>query len=146
MEVSIPTDNDGFILLQCSLCGSFFKLKASDIEADDLIEIWCPSCGLKSDDYFTKDEIDLALKKSENAAMDIIYKEMKKWEHDFKGSGLTFSAGKKPKPKPENPIVSKIDALEIQKYECCKKEAKIEPIVKLSGSYCPFCGVSYDGD
>ena len=33
-EISIKSDNDGFILLQCSLCGEFFKLLASDLNND----------------------------------------------------------------------------------------------------------------
>ncbi len=40
MEISVPTDNDGFVLLRCSLCGEFFKMKPSEMEADDVIEIW----------------------------------------------------------------------------------------------------------
>lgn len=146
MEIQIPADNDGFILLQCSLCGEFFKLTVDDIESDDLIEIWCPTCGLKSEDYLTEDVIELALKKVENASMDMLFKEMKKWELKFNGNGMEFKAGKKPKKKKEDPIISVIQALEIKKYECCKREAKIKPILKLIGSYCPFCGVNYYGN
>lgn len=146
MEIPIPADNDGFVLFQCSLCGEFFKLAPSDFQADDVIEIWCPCCGLKSESYLTEDVIELAMKMTENIAVDMIFKEMKKWERQFKGSGVTFKAGRKPKLKSEDPIISGIEALEIQKYECCKRQAKIKPIVKISGSYCPFCGVNYDGD
>lgn len=146
MKITIPADNDGFVLLQCSLCGQFFKLKAGDIESDDVIEIWCPNCGLKSDAYFTEDVLELATKISENIAMDMLFNEVKRWERQFKGKGLTFKAGKKPKPKIENQIIAGIEALEVQKYNCCNREAKIKPIVKLSGSYCPFCGVNYNGD
>lgn len=142
IEISIPTDNDGFILLQCQLCGEFFKLTPGDAKADDVIEIWCPSCGLKSENYLTANVIELAMKMTENIGMDMIFKEMKKMERQIKGSGVTFKAGKKPRPKAENPIISGIESLEIQKYNCCKRQSKIKPIVKLSGSYCPFCGVS----
>lgn len=146
MEISIPTDNDGFVLFQCPLCGEFFKLVAGDAQSEDVIEIWCPCCGLKSENYLTEDVIELAMKMTENIAMGMIFKETKNLERQFNGNGLTFKAGKKPKPKSEDPIVSGIEALEIQKYDCCKRQAKIKPIVILSGSYCPFCGVSYDGD
>lgn len=142
MNISIPADNDGFVLFQCPLCGEFFKLTSSDVQADDMIEIWCPCCGLKSKNYLTEDVIELAMKMAENVAMDMIFTEMKKWERQFKGSGLIFKAGKKPKQKTENPIISGIEALEIQKYDCCKRQAKVKPIVKLIGSYCPFCGVN----
>ena len=42
--ISIPADEDGFVLMQCPLCGEFFKLRAEDFEAEDVIEIWCPCC------------------------------------------------------------------------------------------------------
>ncbi len=146
MKISIPSDTDGFVLFQCPLCGEFFKLTPNDTQADDVIEIWCPSCGLKSENYFTEDVIELAMKMAENVAMDMIFKEMQKWERQFKGSGLTFKAGKKPRSKPESPIIAGIEALEIQQYDCCKRQAKIKPIVKFTGSYCPFCGVKCDGN
>ena len=47
-EVSIPADDQGFVLMQCPLCGEFFKIKPGDYHAEDVIEIWCPSCGLKA--------------------------------------------------------------------------------------------------
>ena len=52
-EVSIPADDQGFVLMQCPLCGEFFKIKPEDYHAEDVIEIWCPSCGLKAENYFT---------------------------------------------------------------------------------------------
>ena len=146
LRISIPTDNDGFVLFQCPLCGEFFKLTPDDARAEDVIEIWCPCCGLKSENYLTEDVIELAMKMAENVAMNMVFKEMQKLECELKGDGLTFRAGKEPESKPENPIAVGIEALEIQKYDCCKRQAKIKPIVKLGGSYCPFCGVYCNGD
>ena len=145
-EISIPADNDGFILMQCQLCGEFFKLTPDDIEAEDVLEIWCPSCGLKSEKYLTEDVVELAMKMAENSAMNLIFKEMKKLERNFQGRDLSFKVGKKPNPKSEDPIIAGIEILENHNYECCKRQAKIKPIVKMVGSYCPFCGVNYDGN
>ena len=103
-EVSIPADDQGFVLMQCPLCGEFFKIKPEDYHAEDVIEIWCPSCGLKAENYFTDDVIELALKKTKNYANDLIYNEMKKWEKKFKGSFISFKAGKKPQHEEEYPI------------------------------------------
>lgn len=33
-EISIQSDNEGYILLQCEHCGMFFKMYPSDIEDD----------------------------------------------------------------------------------------------------------------
>lgn len=83
------------------------------------------------------------MKMAENFFRNSIFEEMKKWERKVKGKGISFKAGKRPKEEEELPIVSVIDDLEIQKYNCCKKEAKIKPLIKMCGSYCPYCGVLY---
>jgi len=144
MDIALPNDNDGFVLLQCSLCGEFFKLRPSDVKADDVIQIWCPCCGLKSNSYVTDDIIELAEKMTKNITIDKVFEEMKKIERQIKGNGVSFKAGKRPQEELEAPIIAGIEALETQKYKCCKREAKIKPLVKMCGSYCPYCGVRYD--
>ncbi|MGH4049762.1 MAG: TFIIB-type zinc ribbon-containing protein [Clostridium sp.] len=144
MEISVPTDSDGFVLLRCSLCGEYFKMKPSEMEADDVIEIWCPCCGLKSENYLTDDVIELSLKMAKNVAMNMIFDEMKRWERQFSSNTLSFKAGNQSEKEAETPIVAGVEALEIQKYRCCKREAKIKPLIKMCGSHCPYCGVKYD--
>lgn len=143
-EIAIPADNDGFALLQCNLCGEFFKLKPSDVQSDEVLNIWCPVCGLISDGYFTQDVIDLALKMATNIANDLLFDSLKDMQKNFNGGFISMKISKKPDREIESPIVSGIEALEIQKYKCCKKQAKIKPLVKIFGSYCPYCGVKYD--
>ena len=142
--ISIPADEDGFVLMQCPLCGEYFKLRTEDFKAEDVIEIWCPCCGLKSETYFTKDVIELALKKTENYAMERIYDELKKLERKSRNSLVSFKAGKKPARREEYPIRSGIENMEITHYRCCDREAKSKAMYKICGSYCPFCGVRYD--
>lgn len=141
MEISIPADNDGYILLQCPNCGTFFKATPSDIEDDGVLELFCPSCGLVGEDYITEDVLELAMAMAHNKAMDIIHEEFKKMERQFRKGPVTFKAGKRPKHEPENPIHSRIEALEIVSFPCCKRTAKIKPILSMTGCYCPFCGV-----
>lgn len=144
MEISIPTDNAGFVLLQCPLCGEFFKLAPKDVEAEDVLEIWCPNCGLKSEGYTTDEIRDLALRMSKNKIEDMLFKEMKELEKSTCGGFISFKAGRKPTPEYEPPVIPGIDELEVQNYPCCKRQAKISPSVKLIGGYCPFCGVNHD--
>lgn len=143
-EIDIPADNDGFALLQCNLCSEFFKLKPSDVQSDEVLNIWCPVCGLISDRYFTQDVIDLALKMATNIANDLLFDSLKDMQKRSNGGFISMKISKKPDREIESPIVSGIEALEIQKYKCCKKQAKIKPLVKIFGSYCPYCGVKYD--
>ncbi len=143
IKIDIPSDNDGFVLLQCPLCGAFFKVKADDYEDEGVLELYCPECGLCADSYFTEDVIKLAMAMAKNLAVDLINNEMKKFERSFKGKGISFKADKSAKREYEQPIYATIDALDIKYFECCKKEAKIKPLLKICGYYCPFCGVKY---
>ena len=58
-EISIPADNDGYSLLQCQLCGEFFKLIPGEVEEDDVIQLWCPCCGLVNENLFTDEVVEL---------------------------------------------------------------------------------------
>lgn len=145
MKVEIPADNEGYALLQCSLCGDYFKITPHDYEDDGILELCCPNCGLISDGYFTEDVVELAMAIANNYAMDMIYQEMKKWERKFKGGLVTFKAGKKPKEKYESTIRATIEALTVHKYQCCDRSIKIKPLLKIAGSYCPFCRVKEFG-
>ena len=148
IKISIPPDADGYVLLQCQHCGSFFKAAANDIESDEVLNIYCPSCGLISENYYTDDVIELARAKALNVANDIIHNTFKNWErHNSPKSPLKFKAGKKPKDVYESPIRSIIDNLEIKDYPCCNRSAKINPLIKMSACYCPCCGViSFDDE
>ena len=36
----MPADNDGYVLLQCPNCGTYFKATPSDIEDDGVLELF----------------------------------------------------------------------------------------------------------
>ena len=141
MTISIPTDDDGYVLLRCPNCGTFFKATPADVQDDGVLELFCPSCGLSSENYITEDVIKLAIAMTKNKAMDMIHNEFKKMERQFRKGAVTFSAGKQPKHEHEEPIRSGIEAMEIASFPCCQRTAKIKPMLKMTGCYCPFCGV-----
>ncbi len=84
MEISIPTDDDGYALLQCEHCGNYFKAMPSDVKDDGVLEVFCPCCGLVSENYATEDVIELALSMAQNWAMDMVYDTFKKMERQFR--------------------------------------------------------------
>ena len=143
IEISVPADNDGYILLQCPNCGDYFKILTEDYEDDGVFSIFCPSCGLSGDSFITEDVIELARNIAENYVSDIISKQLKDLERKTKNSIISFKVKRTPKRKNENPIYSTIDSLNIVNFPCCKKSAKVKPIIIMSGSYCPFCGVKH---
>lgn len=140
-EISIPTDNEGFVLLKCPICKNLFKLKPSDFQSDSVFSIYCPSCGLISDNYITEDVLELALKKANNYINDYLTREFKKLEKNCKGSLFQLKVKSDYKKEHEQPIMLRAENLEKKDYMCCKMQAKIKPILKMCGSYCPYCGV-----
>ena len=141
IEISIPADDEGYVLLKCEHCGSFFKAMPSDIKDDGVLRIFCPSCGLVSDTYITDDVLELAMNMVSNQVNDMIYDAFKDLERHSRNSMIKFKAGKKPRHESEDPIRSGIEALEICAFPCCARTAKIKPLLKMTGVYCPFCGV-----
>lgn len=141
LTISIPVDDEGFVLLKCEHCGTFFKGMPSDIQDDGVLRIFCPSCGLASDSYITEDVLDLAIKMASNKMQDMIHDMFKDLERRSKHSMVQLKAGKRPPHESEDPIRSGIEALEVCTFPCCARTAKIKPILKMTGAYCPFCGV-----
>ena len=139
MTISIPTDDEGYILLLCEHCGTFFKATPYDIEDDGVLRIFCPSCGLTSENYVTEDVIDLAMRMIKNTANDKLYAVFKKLErYNKRNSTIKFKAGKRIKHETEDPICSGIETLEVANFPCCKRTVKIKPLLKMTGAYCPF--------
>lgn len=140
-NITIPCDKEGFALLQCHICGNHFKLLGNQINENNIINIWCPYCGLNGKKYVPKEVIDIAIKIFENEFNEIIYNNFKKIKKETKNNLIKFKCNTKPILKEVSPIKKRIDKLELQNYKCCGSVAKIHPISKMCGSYCPVCGV-----
>lgn len=111
-----------------------------------MMVLWvhCPFCGLVSNSYITQDVYNLGMNMVQNAVDDMIYRNMKRLERQTRNSPVTIKAGKRPKHLCTDPIRSGIEAMEEVQFLCCKRTAKISPLLVLTGCYCPFCGVRYD--
>lgn len=143
-KILIPTDDDGFVLLQCPKCGEYFKLPPEDIESDDVVDIYCPLCGLVSDTYITEDVIELAKAKALNKVLGDFYDDMKKLERKTRNSIIQVKANK-PQKEEEISIKSTIDSMEIVDFECCNRQGKIRHLLNYCGCYCPYCGGQKNG-
>lgn len=141
VELSIPTDEEGFWLLKCPFCGALFKLLPKDVKDENVCNIYCPSCGLTGDNYLTDEIIKIAKVQTENAFFDLIFKDLKRIEQQNRGNKcVTLKVGNTPKQKENQFIYSTIDELHINYYPCCNKYAKIDSLIKMSAKFCPFCG------
>lgn len=140
-EISIPCDDDGFVLLQCPHCGELFKLTAKDIESDSIFNIHCPSCGLAGDGFITEDVRDLALAKAANLAFDAITQELQTFSKRSKGSPIQFKVKSSSTREPELPIRASIEALQIATCQDCLRQSKISSTLIMSAYTCPLCGI-----
>lgn len=145
-NISIPSDSEGFVILQCSLCSEFFKMAPIDLEDESQLQIWCPSCGLNPEELFTDEVIDLAMRMVNNSVSDLIDDFSKELSEKFKSGNIKYKPSSKMKKEAIDPIVSKLDNLELHLYDCCHKKAKISPSLKMEGGYCPFCGEMQNGN
>ena len=140
-NISIPSDEDGCVLFQCTNCGELFKVVVDEYESDSVLDIHCPLCGLISDNFFTPDVIDLALSKTANVVVPELEELLKK-ELGGKGNDhVSFSVKSYNEEEPEIPIRQAIEAL--QKVTCkdCKRISKVSPALAMSLYTCPYCGI-----
>ena len=144
-SISIPTDEDGQVLLKCPVCGELFKVSASIFGDDSIFEIHCPYCGIVSDSYITDDVLLLAQDMAENYANEMIMKELKKLERSTKNGLFKIKVKSNYKRHSEQPIMLTIENMTTIEYPCCHIEAKIKPTLRMCGGYCPYCGEKYYG-
>lgn len=141
VSIELPTDKQGFTLLKCYNCGEMFKLHPSDVKDDGVLFVSCPSCGIYIESFMNDEVLELGLVKLENQFFEQVYEDCKKLEKEFNKGPLVFKAGKKPIKKYERHLSSNVEAFEKAHFVCCKREAMIKPLLKITGCYCPFCGV-----
>jgi len=140
-SINIPTDSDNFFKLRCPYCSGIFKLSSEEFQASEVINLYCPKCGLTGEIplFYTDAVIDKALSIGQNYAEEMIYNIFKDLEKKSKRSSFKIKAGKKPKSyEPE--IYEIDDSLVITEKHCCKSRIKVTELDKWIGIYCSYCG------
>lgn len=142
-KIDVPTDDDGFLTLQCPFCSDQFKLTAQDFEREDIIDLFCPYCGLKDElsSFITDEVIEQAQILALNYVKSQMNKSIKGLENSSKGNKyISFKAGQ-PFKMEEDKVLFEKEELEKITLNCCNFETKAKLIIKEIGVYCPCCGV-----
>lgn len=141
-NIEIPTDSEGFYSLECPHCRERYKVSSIDIDAEDTIELFCPSCGLSGEksDFISKDIIEHAETLALNYATQEIFNAFKKTNNKRRGFGISFDMKKPMQQQPK--LLKEDEKLEKIELYCCDKVIKINIDHKVSNVYCPFCGVN----
>lgn len=134
--IRMPCDDDDFILLRCPHCGELFKLTTEDIESDETLDIYCPSCGLCANNFLTQNVIDLALAKTSNYAMYAIAQQLQAFAKKNSNGLVRFEVKANHEREPEPPIRAAIEALQISTCHDCGREAKVSPAIAMSAYTC----------
>lgn len=147
MQVSIPTDDDGYLDRTCpnEICESEFKVLADDWQdkvRDE--EVFCPICGhtATSENWFTEGQIEHLKTAALAEFMPLLDNEMKRMAQDFnrsmpKGGLISISMSY----KPSHPVaIVPLSAAELmrQRYTCEACGCRYAAIG--AAFFCPSCG------
>jgi uncharacterized Zn-finger protein len=138
-KISIPTDVDGYVELQCPFCRDTFRIDSGDILSNDLFSVYCPYCGLTDQfDNFATDEIkEVAQQAIINHANQLINESLKKLEKSSKG---VFKINSKLASKPIKNLYIKNHDVKLLTLSCCDRHLKVSLNSVNDEVYCPFCG------
>jgi hypothetical protein len=136
LQISLPSDSDGFLSRECPLCGLIFKAKFG--EGSDQPLSHCPYCGYEGEDcWHTRDQIEYA---KSVAASKFLGPELEKLKRELKRSSGRFIQFdlKGDIPDPPEPPMEVDDGLKIVRFPCCNETVKVERHEKL---FCVICGM-----
>ncbi|WP_138224530.1 hypothetical protein [Paenibacillus algicola] len=142
--ISKQSDIDGFNSFRCSLCGDEFKLDTNEVQEDDVLEIFCPSCGIPSpiSSFYTDDITEHAQRIAMNEAIKSIDDMFRGLERKYRNNKyITLKAGRPIETTTPLPLYEQ-DNLEQVQFLCCSKNAKLSLVAKTVNPYCPYCGVN----
>ncbi|WP_405757514.1 hypothetical protein [Streptomyces sp. NBC_00073] len=145
IQVTVPTDDDGFLGRECPHCTMTFRIDADDYERlPDNLTLWCVYCGHHSghSDFMTTQQRERLLRVAEDLGTQIVSRSL----HDIfgglarkssRGSPVTFSY-KPGKPFYPRPLPG-IDEERLVRIRTCPG-CRVKYAVFSEHRYCPVCG------
>ncbi|MDK6729050.1 MULTISPECIES: hypothetical protein [Aerococcus] len=143
---TVPTDQNGYIHLECPTCHENFMLSAEALNDENITEIWCPGCGLIHDNYYPQEVQDHLHKKLDDYVTEQLNEVFTDIAKTISSKNIKFKQSKKLKLNNPNNLQPYYGNLVEKNYSCCNVTAYIEPNRNLAGGYCPLCGGMIDGN
>jgi uncharacterized protein YbaR (Trm112 family) len=141
--ISIKSDSDGFITLECPYCKGRFKLTVDFLEERSIIDLFCPHCGLKHElvnFLMREDVIEQAEILAHNLIADMLGQFSKDLERNISSKHISFTAGEPIASKAEKNLWER-EEMEILTLKCCNFQIKLDRANHQHFIYCPECGV-----
>ena len=139
MEISLPTDADGFLSQECPSCEQRFKVIFGAGSEEPIS--YCPYCGHNGQNcWFTQAQVDYMQSVAANVAL---APELKKFERQLKGmsKGFLKASMKSNLPKPPPAPMETDDRLNILRLPCCNETVKV---TRHERHFCIICGTEID--
>lgn len=139
MEVSFPTDADGFLSQECLSCEQRFKVLFG--EGSDAPVSYCPYCGYRGNDcWYTQAQVNYLEAVATNVAL---VPEFKKMEQQLKRNSKGFLQidMKTDLPKTPPPPMEIDEPFDMLHFPCCNETLKLTP---RQNHFCIICGTEID--
>ena len=139
MQISFPTDTDGYLSQECPSCEQRFKVLFGEGSEEPIS--FCPYCGHKGRDCWHTQE-QVAYIQAVTADV-VLGPELKKLEREMKraSSGLLKIDIKTEVPEAGSPPMESDDLLDILRFPCCNETVKLTRHERL---FCIICGKEMD--
>ncbi len=139
MQISLPTDTDGYLSQECPSCEKRFKVLFGEGSEEPIS--FCPYCGHKGRDcWHTKDQVNYI----EATAADVMLgQELKRLEHELKkaSGGFLKIEMKTETPTAGTPPMETDEMLGILRFPCCNETVKLN---RHERHFCIICGKEFD--
>lgn len=147
LQVSMPTDGDGFFGRQCPSCSQLFRVDAGDYDAlPDDVELWCVYCGHHDgrSEFITEQQRERALRAAGDLGVQMVDEILgpalrrmaRPRSRSRSGFGITVSVRSRPfYPKP----LPRIDEERLIRIRSCAGCA-LRYAVFGEHRFCPVCG------
>ena len=137
-KMSLQSDENGLVTLQCDRCKSRFKMECSFLDDELEGEICCPVCGIseKANTFLPEEVVEEAAKIAIMEAEEMI-------QGAFKGLNSKYIKVKVDPvtPRDRNQVFKNRDYdMQVVSVQCCQKEIALVPRDLSAGFYCPYCG------
>lgn len=137
-KVTLHSDENGLITLQCDKCKSRFKIECSYLSDEFEDKIYCAICGDENSlDTFYPEEI---LEEVEKLAMMEVKQMMNNGFNSIKSKHIKVDI--KPVKKIDTNLISKSNDYNMENItvHCCEKKMALKTFDIIAGFYCSYCG------
>lgn len=139
MELSFPTDSDGFFSRECPSCNRYFKVIVGD-GSDQPISA-CPHCGHRGHDcWHTPEQIEHVKAVTLST---VVAPELDRLNRQLTSSagGLLKVSVKNTISRPPPPPIEVDEPYDIVRFRCCNETVKLH---RLETNFCIICGTPYE--